>query len=279
MAKSFIIPHVVPVFPGYDTVFNQSEAAVLGRLIVPDAVIDNQISVYRNGECVDRVSHRIRIENGAVVEGALGGVRVKSDEADELPGYLHSNMISSDESEIFSTHSPVTLYTTYVPLNGGKPFFSNGAPRYSEPRVINQIREFGEFCDTYPNVIVDREKGYGFSLFLINPYSKAIVMTVATQGSEKVAKTRIDPQSSKILDLSEALLGNGSRWAGQIQIKANNRLISFVLRHSLENPKQITDFDHMDPFRGEPTHLPATQLMRIKTADLLEEKLGISRPN
>jgi hypothetical protein len=68
----------------------------------------------------------------------------------------------------------------------------------------------------------------------------------------------------------EGLIEDGETgWCGQIQITATNRVITFDLKHSLREPDLISDHEHLDPYRGEPTHFPASRWLRLKAGKWL----------
>ena len=41
------------------------------------------------------------------------------------------------------------------------------------------------------------------------------------------------------------------------------------MKHSLREPGIISDHEHLDPYRGEPTHFPATRWFRLKVGKWL----------
>ena len=67
-----------------------------------------------------------------------------------------------------------------------------------------------------------------------------------------------------MISLAPLLLKGEEMWAGQIQITATNRVITFNVKHSFKDPTNISDHEHLDPYRGEPTHFPATQWLRLR---------------
>jgi len=70
--------------------------------------------------------------------------------------------------------------------------------------------------------------------------------------------------SVRRVDLAQLLEVGEWRWRGRLQLTANNRLITFDVKHSFADPTLITDHEHLDPFRADPTHLPLTRLLRAR---------------
>ena len=133
---------------------------------------------------------------------------------------------------------------------------------YIEENVNNNIDE--EYKSTNDNAIIKEaiilKKKYGTSLsFLIG---KVIAL-----GKDYLLNV------DRYLDIIRANWNKEkeSFWQGHIQIKATNWIITFNYKHSLKNNKIISDYEHLDPYRGEPTFLPSFQLLRIKIGQILDK--------
>ena len=114
---------------------------------------------------------------------------------------------------------------------------------------------------------IDRDRDYGESLALINPYKKAVLAKVHTADGRTIPRLRVPPMSVRRVDLGQLLEAGERRWRGRLQLTANNRLITFDVKHSFADPTLITDHEHLDPFRADPTHLPLTRLLRMRAGD------------
>ena len=55
-----------------------------------------------------------------------------------------------------------------------------------------------------------------------------------------------------------------TKWSGHMQLTASNRIVTFNFKHSFKNKKIISDYEHLDPFRGEETYMPLTRSLRNK---------------
>ena len=42
---------------------------------------------------------------------------------------------------------------------------------------------------------------------------------------------------------------------------------TFNFKHSFKNKKIISDYEHLDPFRGEETYIPLTKFLRNKIGE------------
>lgn len=191
---------------------------------------------------------------------------------DQLPdgvsGYLENRFCVEDNAPLFTTNAVMPFYSIYNKA-GKKSFFSDNAYLYASPPVIAQIAEYGQYIDAYPVVRIDRDRDYGESILFINPYHKPLKANVLTASGRAIRGIRVPPMSARRASLEPLLEDAARRWAGQIQITATNRVITFDMKHSLQDPNQISDHEHLDPYRGEPTHFPATRWFRLKVGKWL----------
>ena len=159
----------------------------------------------------------------------------------------------------------------YLPLRQSRPrqrssdrrkAFTDNAWKYAAPPVIQQIAEYGRFADAYPAVLIDRDRDLGMSVILINPYMKDIICRLYTHDGRKPLRVRIPSMSARRAELLDFLEPSERRWRGQIQLTANNRVVTYIVWHSLREPVAVSDQEHLDAYRGEPTHIPATLQLR-----------------
>jgi len=179
----------------------------------------------------------------------------------EEPGFVEFTFESVDGSQIFETKRPLSFYSVYS-APGKKSFLTDNSYKFGSPPVIDQIAKFGRYNDSYPIVHIDRSRDIGESLILINPYRRAVVYQVVTREGRKSPRRRLDPMSARYFHFEELMSDDETNWITQIQLTANNRLLTFTVKHSIANPKIITTHEHLDPFRADPTHMPATQWLR-----------------
>ena len=138
----------------------------------------------------------------------------------------------------------------------GKKFFNK---IYIEENVNNNIDE--EYKSTNDNAIIKEviilEKKYSISLNFLTGKDRA-------PGRDYLLNVDRYPDIIRANWNKE----KESFWQGHIQIKANNRIITFNYKHSLKKDKIISDYEHLDPYRGEPTYLPPFQLLRINNGQI-----------
>jgi hypothetical protein len=268
--ESYIYPTIASLPLGYNAevpfVFDQLQ----DRVAVRDAEIEYRFDIFREGNQVGSETRKLRITRGKLAGEAPAPFRWKdpsdSGEASHAYGELHCTAV--DGRSIFSSKTPLSLYVIYT-KPGKKSFFSDPHYKYGSPPVIDQMAEFGQYVETYPVIHLDRARDLGESLVFINPYNRAINVRVLAYDGRSIPKFQIPPLCCRHVPLA-ALLGEGeNEWMGQIQLTANNRLIVFHVKHSLANPRLISDHEHLDPFRAEPTHWPLTLLLRTGAGHLV----------
>ena len=174
--------------------------------------------------------------------------------------YLETH-VTIDGDGAFTDQFVPPFYTVY----GGadrKSFFSDNALKYGNTVTIYQIRAFGAWVEGYPLSQVDPRHDIDESLVLINPFLRPAVVDVTIEGRDGKKRFRIDPQTGKRISIAENFGIGEEGWAGQVYVSGKNRVVMYVAKHSLSEPARVTTVEHSNPYRGEPTHLPLTQLLR-----------------
>tara|TARA_Y100001934_G_C12115989_1_gene660818 strand:- start:593 stop:886 length:294 start_codon:yes stop_codon:yes gene_type:complete len=85
----------------------------------------------------------------------------------------------------------------------------------------------------------------------------------------QLPRIRVQPESALNVHLSDLLQEDEESWSGHIQVTANNRLVTFSLKHSMKDIAVISDHEHLDPYRSDPTHEPVTLAFRKWVGGLL----------
>ncbi len=219
--------------------------------------------VYQNGAEVWADEVPCEFQAGkAVTPESLGFVLDRSIlPADDRPGYIEMAFLADDGQAAFSDTMMPSFYVVYL-ADGKKSFFSDSALKFASPPIIAQIAEYRQYVETCPVVRIDRDRDLAESLYLINPFSLPIKARVVTHDGRRIGGIKITPMSVTVVPLAEFLEPGEDSWVGQIQITATNRLIPYIAQHRLSDPLTISDFEHLEAFRGEATHLPAFQLLR-----------------
>ena len=181
--------------------------------------------------------------------------------------YLETHVMIEGDGQFTDQFVP-PFYTVY----GGadrKSFFSDNALKYGNTVTIHQIRAFGAWVEGYPLSMVDPQRDIDESLVLINPFLRPAVVDVTIEGREEKKRFRIDPQTGKRISLAEAFGIGDEGWGGQVYVSGKNRVVMYVAKHSLADPSRVTTVEHSNPYRGEPTHLPMTQVLRRRVGEAL----------
>lgn len=266
MAESFLFPTITSLPAGYDCTICPSMAALARRLMPGTGVIDIAISVFHDGAQV--------VAETTLLEYTGRGLQpmkpfVWRDRApDWKGGYLEVAITARGNAKIFDDKRPISYYAIYS-KPGKKSFYSDSAYKFGAPPVIEQIARYGRYVDNYPVVHLDRNRDLGETITLINPYRKALLATIRSCDGRTIERQKVGPMSVRNVRLIDLLRPDESEWFGQIQITATNRVVSYDVKHSLADPTVISDHEHLDPFRGEPTHLPLTKLIRRKVGEVV----------
>lgn len=270
MASNYLYPTISSLPAGYDCAIVLPLERIAERLLDGNGRVSCDFAVYFNGETVSENKVILDFEDG-VLRGPPPTPFVWKDAGDDWngeTGFLELTIQSPHKQAIFNSKRVIGFYSIYS-KPGKKSFFSDNAYKMAAPPVINQIAAYGRYVDGYPVVHIDRDKDLGETLTLINPYKKPVLVEVRTCKGRRLPRTRVAPHSAALIRM-EKLLGSDERlWIGQIQVTANNRLVTYHLKHSLRDPRVISDHEHLDTYRGEATHLPATRWLRQAVGNLL----------
>lgn len=141
--------------------------------------------------------------------------------------------------------------------------------KYANPRIIDQIRATGEFCMVHTAGFIDSQAQLANSLMLINPYEKTLLARlVASTGRH--CRARVAARSALVVSLEPIL--DDKQWATYM-VAATNRVLTYDLRHHVDNPMEIYSMDHLDVFSGVSTHRPVDlrEYARAASRRLLRE--------
>jgi hypothetical protein len=262
MTFSYLIPSISALYPGHSCYVAGNLRGVGERLLNGTGLVVQKIDIYAEGESIFSNQIKHRFENGNLLGDSPSPFYWPA-QSDQWPGgYLENGFYTQDEAPLFSNKIPPSFYAIYSRA-GNKSFFSDNTLKYSSPSVIAQIASYGKFVDGYPVVRIDRARNYGETLVLINPYQRPVIADVYSDTAGEIRRIRIEPNSTVHVRLDRLLKDSEAAWSGQIQIGATNRVITYIVKHSLADPLFITDHEHLDPYRGEPTHLPAFSWFRL----------------
>ena len=263
MAYNYMIPLVGPLQPGYDCTIEKPVTQVGSMLVDGSACVTWRLRVIHNGDIRYETDQELVFEDGRLRGGAPEPFvwKIAQSEWDEDLGFYETDFVTKDGELSFSSNlQPAPYVVCSAP--GKKNFFSNSGYRYASPPVIDQIAAYGRFVDVCPVVSIDRHRDQGQTIVMINPYSRDIIANIVASDGRRIPRIRVPSMSARSVRLEQLLDAQETEWHGRIQISANNRLLTVDVKHALSDPRQIADEEHLDPFRADPTHLPATQMFR-----------------
>ena len=263
MRTAYIEQSITTIPGGYDFCSAIHISQLESRLAVSDAEVVVGFSAFHNGECHLRNEFELAFRGGKLV-GRPPNPFILPDLLDEWgadPGFIEFSFASRNGSEIFLSKQPLSFYSIYS-KPGKKSFFVDNIHKFGSPPVINQIAEFGRFTDGYPVVHIDRDRDMGESLILVNPYRRPVVARILMSSGWDLPRIKVPPQSARYFRLENYLGAKEKTWFGQLQLTASNRLLTYSVKHSIADPRTITAHEHMDPFRADPTHMPAARWFR-----------------
>lgn len=273
MLYSYVFPTIVTLPLGYRAIVIPPIEQVRERLAVPDADVLINLTRYAEGQATTVGSYTLPYRAGRYDGPDVPPFEISDPRSDGLshPGYLEIETVHPNGENVFQSKRVFGLYTVFTGENRAS-FLSDNAYKYGSPPIISQMARFKTFVQTYPVIRVDRQKGFGESLTLINPYKMALVASIVTEDGRKLKRRKIPPQSARNWDLSEILREGEAEWSGQIQLTANNRVITFNFKHAFGDQERISDYEHLDPFREDPTHMPLSVLLRQRIGGWLISK-------
>ncbi len=231
-------------------------------------------------------STRIRIERRVFADGALcktfdcvlpadrstwsdathGIIEVTpSDVPAGALSYIETH-IAAEDGDGFTTVYPPSFYAVYS-RDSDKPFYSDGALKFANPYVINQVQEFGVWCETYPHIAIDRAKGWTASAYLFNPYPMPTVVNMSMSDIDGVTRAKVEPMSVHRQPLHD-LIGNAEQYAGALFVHARNRVILFVAFHPEDEPSRIATLEHSEVYRGAMTGQASYDKLRRRIRSL-----------
>jgi len=267
---SFIYPSIIHLPPGYDCTIALPFQRIADRMIGGDGVLIARFQVFYEGNVHAKFEDKLTFRGGHL-EGSPPEPFVWRD-ADKAwggnSGYLELSLDTLDERPLLRSKAAVGFYSIYS-KPGKKSFFADNAYKYGSPPVIGQIAAFGRFVDGYPVVHLDRVRDFGHSIVLINPYKKSVSARIFAHDGRSLPPVKVPSISVRVVRLVELLRPDESSWVGHIQLTAKSRLVTFAVMHSLRDSRMISDHEHLDPFRSDPTHLPVFQLLRQRVGKYL----------
>ena len=263
---SYILTSIIPMPLGYNT-----------KIIIPINLIKEKIDKKYSNYEIDvsltgyKEGSQFFEQNRLINENSKGFIELEIKDHSKISdkfGYAELDIKSLNKKNIFTSRAVLGFYTYYY-CNGKKSFLSDNAYKFGSPTIIAQMAKIKKYIDAYPTIMINKKKDLDETIVLINPYKRKIKAKIITFDRRVIDNIIINSFSANEILLSEILQGNENEWKGHIQITATNRLVTFNYKHSHKDKKIISDFEHLDPYRGDPTFIPFTRLLRQKIGQYL----------
>jgi len=177
-------------------------------------------------------------------------------------GYVETHFLCEYEP-VFTTLYPPSFYSVFD-APGVKAFYSDGALKFANPYVIDQIHRFGEWSETYPACEIDPGRDVTMSVILINPYPLPTVVRMQLVGGSKVFSHQLPPTGAAMIGLRQHLTMGTNPWSGTLLAWSRNRVNLFVVSHSIANPTRVTTVEHSEVYRASATCQSLYDKLRAK---------------
>tara|TARA_B100001093_G_scaffold478210_1_gene506155 strand:- start:2038 stop:2883 length:846 start_codon:yes stop_codon:yes gene_type:complete len=280
MATNYFVPRIYLLPPGYHMHLEPPYPAFGKALTNGSAELTCITRVVHEGEVIKETSVPLSYEGGKLVSETPKPI-IWHDHGvawGEHPGFLELDIQTENgDTSIQDYIGPVAYATYYAP--GRKAVFADAPLKYASPPTIAQIAEYGRFVEGQAIARIHRSRDYGESIALINPYRRPILATLAGHDGHKLPRLKVPPYACRVLRISDMLSPEEAEWVGHIQLTANNRVVLYDIKHSLVDPTLFSHFEHLDPFRADPTHLPAFKWLRITIGKFLAKRGIYLRPS
>jgi hypothetical protein len=275
MKYSYIYPSALPVPQGYYCSIEVPVNSIASRLISKDCKVVYKLSYFIDGKNVkttEFILHFVNFKNINNRDNVFNVHALKISKKAYLVGFIEATVESLNGDYIFHTRKAFGNYATFYKDNS-KSFFVNFSYKVGDPQIIAQMATFKRYVIAYPVCNISLENNYSNTLLLVNPYYKPIVVSFKTSDGRSLPRQKVLPFEGVYYPLSKVLIGDESNWRGSIQLTAKNRLLTYIINHRCDDIENISDLEHLDPFRSDPTHIRALQKIRILVGEYFKNTL------
>jgi hypothetical protein len=273
MAANYIVPLIYLLLPGYNCQFRPAYTSLGHCLANGNGNLLVTSRVYYEGRLHRDESFTVNFCDGRPVNDVPETlVRPRQeDSANQEPGYWEIGFQTEDDAPIVVNTISGAGYASY--RSPGKRLILADPPlKYASPPTIDQIAAFGQFVDGCAVTRLDRRRGFGESIALLNPYHRPILVSVKGFDGRKLKRIKVPAQSGRFARLEGLLREDEESWVGQVQLTATNRICTYNVKNAFEDPMDITHCEHLDSFRADPTHFPAFRMFRQKVGWFLARR-------
>jgi len=263
---SYLLPTIIPLPRGYEC------SAIIPTKLVTNLLLKEErckinfnFKVYGNGELIDEQNILKTLSKNEDCPNIHFKTTINKKNLN-FHCYCELYIDSPEKLDIFSQRKMVSLYPFCHDKNK-KTFFSDNSYKYGSPSIIFGMEHFEKYVETYSVFHIDKQRDLGESLLFINPYDKKILVRFKTSDNREIKPLIINPKHATDLDLKCILNNEENEWKGHVQLLASNRAGMFNFKHSFQDPTVISDLEHLDPYRAEPTHSRFFKILRNQLAD------------
>lgn len=273
MAYSYLIPLLFSRPVGYSLTVAVPAALLRRRLAVPEATVRVEARAFCEGEVVFERVHSLSFTKNGDPDAVI--VHVPAVESqDAKPGFLEIEYVAEDKAPVFATKAPPELYGLYD-REGRQSFRADGSYKFGAPSVIASVAENQTFVESYPVVSLDLDRDCRETISVVNPYTRALLVSAKTSDGREIKRQRVNPRSAGRLDLTQLLKPGETKLETRLQLTATNRVLTYHVRHDGASPPYISDHEHLDIFRSDPTHTPLTLYLRERFGRMLKRRYGV----
>ena len=130
------------------------------------------------------------------------------------PCYIETQINLLHGKGLLSSSLP-PFYVSYT-SNINKNYISCGNEKYGNPRVIMQMKEFGNWVDGYPAINISQNRNTTYSLIVINPYKIKNSITIEINSLKLKKKMSVEAFSVKNINFYDII--KKENWTGQFYI-------------------------------------------------------------
>jgi hypothetical protein len=273
MPFNYLVPRLSPLLAGYNCSSRLDVGALAQRLASPEVTLIHTMRVFHGGVALEERVQQLRFNDGEVINEYDSRFEWDATQVEwgSEPGILEEDIrVEGGALDLRNKYNRPSYTLNWAP--GKKSYFINLSPKFADQRIIEQIALFKRYVDTCSTVWVDRDRDYGQSFVLVNPFSRPISVRFHSDDGRELRGNRVEPRSARVVPMERLLKDNETAWMGQIQVTANNRLLVSELKHPLSDPLTVVDIEHLDPFRTDPTYLPGFRWLRQRVGRALADR-------
>ncbi len=270
----YLIPVIFSLPPGHRILISVPPDLLRRRLKTEHADVTVIARAFIDGETVWSETNTVSLsrgeKGGQSVEFSFDNDRERFNGA---PGFMEIEFLSAGDEAIFSKKAPPELYGLYS-RPGCQGFRADGSYKFGVPSVIASVTKYKTFVESFQAIDIDLMRDRFESVTLLNPYSRPLVVTLSTVDGRQLPRVKVPAKSVIWVSLEGFLRDDETSLKTRLQLMSTNRVVSYHVRHSGGTEPIITDHEHLDIYRADPTHSPITLYWRDRLARVVSQHFG-----